>query len=354
MTVLFVVNGGKGSNPFVETLMVGLSNIDVKCVASIDEWWNNIERYDIIHFQWPEAIFSWSNINDKDLTRMEKQLKKAKILGKKMVITCHNLKPHLKQRQDILPLYQLIYRYCDAFIHMGEYSFNLFQKEYPQAFHFVIPHHLYDNIYLFDKGKYECQKQLGLPHNKINVLSFGAFRTDEERNLILALRKRIEMSNVNFVTPGFFRQRLICRRPLETISRIAHYIKYRMQGINFITRILTEKETETYFCACDIVLIQRLSILNSGNLPMGFGAGCVVVGPNIGNVGNILAKTRNPTFNPNDIDSVVAAIERAVKLSTKGKGKENKEYALYNWNTSKVSQQVKDVYSLMLNSKPIN
>lgn len=83
MTVLFVVNGGKGSNPFVETLMAGLSNMNVKCVASINEWWDNIERYDIIHFQWPEAIFSWNNIDVKDLERMEKQLKKAKILGKK-------------------------------------------------------------------------------------------------------------------------------------------------------------------------------------------------------------------------------------------------------------------------------
>ena len=128
MTVLFVINSGKISNPYVETLMSSLSKLNVECTASIDEWWNNIERYDIIHFQWPEAIFSWSNINDKDLTRMEKQLKKAKILGKKMVITCHNLKPHLKQHQDILPLYQLIYRYCDAFIHMGEYSFNLFHQ----------------------------------------------------------------------------------------------------------------------------------------------------------------------------------------------------------------------------------
>lgn len=348
MTVLFVINSGKISNPFVETLMTGLSKLNVECTASIDEWWNHVEKYDIIHFQWPEIIFSWRHIDNKDLEQMKKQLEKAKSIGEKMIVTCHNLKPHLKQNQDMVPLYQLIYSYCDAFIHMGEYSFNLLQKEYPQAHHFIIPHHLYDNIYKFDKDKYECQTHLGLPHDKINVLCFGQFRTDEERNLILALRKRDEMNNVNFVTPGFFRHRLICRRPLESISRIAHYIKYRMQGIKFINRVLDEKESEMYFCACDIVLIQRLSILNSGNLPMGFGAGCVVVGPDIGNVGSILTQTKNPTFNPNNIDSVVSAIEYAIKLSTTGKGKDNKEYALSNWNSLKISQQLREVYSFMM------
>lgn len=346
MNVLFVTNNGKISNPFVETLMIGLTNLNVKCVASINEWWHHVEKYDIIHFQWPEIIFSWKHIDEKELRQMEIQLKKTQSIGKKIFITCHNLKPHLKKNQDMIALYLLIYKYCDAFIHMGEYSFNLLQKEYPQAYHFIIPHHLYDNIYRFNKDKYECQAKLGLPHNKINVLCFGQFRTDEERNLILNLKKYPEINNINFVTPGFFRHRLICKRPLESLSRIAHYLKYRIQGISFINRVLNEEETEMYFCACEIVLIQRLSILNSGNLPMGFGAGCVVVGPNIGNVGTILAQTQNPTFSPNDINSVVSAIKNAINLSTLGKGQSNREYAWDNWNILKVSQLLKNAYLL--------
>lgn len=41
----------------------------------------------------------------------------------------------------MVALYQLIYEYCDAFVHMGEYSFKLLQSDYPQAKHFIIPHH---------------------------------------------------------------------------------------------------------------------------------------------------------------------------------------------------------------------
>ena len=144
MKVLFVSDNAKLSNPFVETLIAGLYEFNLDCTASIKEWWANVEEYDIIHFQWPEIVFYWEHIRTKDLQEMEMQLQKAKSLGIKIVITCHNLKPHLKRNQDMVALYQLIYEYCDAFVHMGEYSFKLLQSDYPQAKHFIIPHHLYE------------------------------------------------------------------------------------------------------------------------------------------------------------------------------------------------------------------
>lgn len=349
MKVLFVSDNAKLSNPFVETLIAGLYEFNLDCTASIKEWWANVEEYDIIHFQWPEIVFYWEHIRTKDLQEMEMQLQKAKSLGIKIVITCHNLKPHLKKNQDMVALYQLIYEYCDAFVHMGEYSFKLLQSDYPQAKHFIIPHHLYDNIYKFDKGRNESCVKLKMLDNRINILCFGQFRTDEERDLILKLRKHKDMQNVNFIVPGFFRHRLICKRPLEMLSRIWHYIRYRMEGVEFVNRVLSTTETETYFCACDIVFIQRFSVLNSGNLPMGFGAGCVVVGPNVGNVGSILNKTGNPIFNPYDIDSIVLAIKKAKELLSVNKGEENKMYAQTKWNTSAISRQLAEVYRCLKN-----
>lgn len=165
----------------------------------------------------------------------------------------------------------------------------------------------------------------------------------------IEVEKHKDMQNVNFIVPGFFRHRLICKRPLEMLSRIWHYIRYRMEGVEFVNRVLSTTETETYFCACDIVFIQRFSVLNSGNLPMGFGAGCVVVGPNVGNVGSILNKTGNPIFNPYDIDSIVLAIKKAKELLSVNKGEENKMYAQTKWNTSAISRQLAEVYRCLKN-----
>lgn len=51
----------------------------------------------------------------------------------------------------------------------------------------------------------------------------------------------------------------------------------------------------------DIALLQRVKILNSGSLPLNFYFGNVVVGPDVGNVGEILKKTGNPVFNVEDV-----------------------------------------------------
>mgnify|MGYP000211191557 FL=1 len=53
---------------------------------------------------------------------------------------------------------------------MGEYSFKLLQSDYPQAKHFIIPHHLYDNIYKFDKGRNESCVKLKMLDNRINIV----------------------------------------------------------------------------------------------------------------------------------------------------------------------------------------
>ena len=78
-----------------------------------------------------------------------------------------------------------------------------------------------------------------------------------------------------------------------------------------------------------MVLIQRVDALNSGNLPMAFHAGKVVVGPNVGNVGQILRETGNFTFDPHDTDSAVCALQKALTETTKGK--ENRTYAKEHW-----------------------
>ena len=347
MNVLFVCNVRKDSNPFVSTLIDALRSLNVDCNASINEFWSNSKYYDIFHFQWPESIFG-ASFREKDIQILAKHLKYLKQSKKKIVITCHNLQPHRiknrKQHYLYKQLYDLIYSYCDAFFHMGEYSYNLLYKEYPLSEHYILPHHIYDEIFKFDLDKRYCQEQLGLNQNKKNILCFGEFRSDEERNLIISLKKRADLADVDFITPGFYRYRLISKNPIRMLSRIYHYIKYRISGIKFTSHFLDDKMTEMYICACDIIMIQRLRILNSGNLPMGFYAGKVVVGPAVGNVGFILAKTGNPTFDPVNQDSIVKAIRAGIMLSDAEKGQKNREYIMRDCRTAVVAEKLKYYY----------
>ena len=111
-----------------------------------------------------------------------------------------------------------------------------------------------------------------------------------------------------------------------------------MKGIQFSNDVIPDDLMQCYFCAADVVLIQRLDILNSGNLPMAFAAGKVVVGPNVGNVGLILRETDNFTFDPDHIESAISALQSA--LGAISKGEENKEYAAKHWSSDIIATEL--------------
>ncbi len=336
MKILFVCDSQKTSNPYVDTLSEGLRNLGISNEISCKKLWLNND-FDIIHFQWPEAIFSWKkNIQQKDYDLLDSKLRLIKKSGKKIFITCHNLKPHVSNAESTLPLYKLIYQYTDYFVHMGHVSEQILKAQYPNAKHIIIPHHIYDN-------RYSTSASISTNKRK-KILCFGQFRSDDERNFILKLRKKLKRENIEFILPGFFIERLISKNPVKFISRLLHLIKYKIAGIHFTSGRVSDEKMEELFSTSDVVLIQRLSILNSGNVPMGFMFGKVVVGINQGNVGAILKETGNPTFDIDDMNSVVNAIKTGLTLAQDGKGISNREYAFKNWNTARISKMLKCAY----------
>lgn len=340
MKVLFVCDSFRTSNPYVYTLVDGLKqqNIDVK-MSSGDFWLNN--TYDIIHFQWPEAIYDWSKkVTSEQIDLLRNRIIYLKQLGKKIVVTCHNLQPHIIKDKGVNALYQIIYEYSNLIIHMGRYSYQLLSVQYPNAYHVIIPHHIYDNVYHFTYNKKLCQKELGIDSSKLNILCFGEFRTDEEREFIIKLKAALKSDNIDFLVPGFYRKHWYAKTIPETYKRICKILSYKWKGLNFQSKLLDDASTEKYFTACDIVLIQRLHILNSGNLPMGFYAGRVVVGVNEGNVGCILRETGNPTFTTDDFDSAVNAIHQAIRLTQAGIGEKNRQLAEQEWNTNLIVKRI--------------
>ena len=113
-------------------------------------------------------------------------------------------------------------------------------------------------------------------------------------------------------------------------------------GIRFSHEVIPDDMMQCYFCAADVVLIQRVDALNSGNLPMAFHAGKVVVGPNVGNVGAILRETGNYAFDPQDINSAASALQKA--LTETEKGKENRTYATEHWASDIVASSLLKYY----------
>lgn len=330
-------------NKFIPELRQGLEFAGNMVDVGTDILWTkSVFSYDVVYFHWPEFLFD--KVSNESCDKIQRRIKELKNAGKTIVVHCHNLKPHDSSKKIELELYKIIYENCDMMIHMGEYSLKRMSVEFPKSRHFLVPHHIYSHYCPFGFDKMQSRRFLGISEKKCVVLCFGAFRNENERNLFLALKKKINRDEYEMVAPSFVRGKIIQKNILKGLRNFIDVVVYKLKGVKFSTKYVTDDDMQRYFCASDIVLIQRPDILNSGNLPMGFAAGNVVVGPNVGNIPEILARTHNPVFDVNDEQSLVSAIEHARMLASEGLGLANKKYAEDNWSPEIIGKTLTSIF----------
>lgn len=340
-------------NPYVYTLIDSINQqfSNVEWGYGIDTFWSEeCYKYNIIHIQWPQifAKYNGKTVSIEKLCHRIQELKKQNI---KIVSTCHNLIPHYNKHKLCNQLYNIIYEQSDYIFHLGKYSLNLFQKRYPTIQNVLLPHHVYDTIYPNKPSREESLKVLNLKNNITYILCFGEFRANEERRLITHLTKSAVKENFRILAPSFClipKRRNLLIVLLMFIKYIFYKIKYS-KYIVFEKRPINNTKLLYYYGASDISLIHRLHILNSGNVTLGFLMKNVVIGPNIGNVGELLNETNNPTFDPSHInETLLPAIKQAIKLKQSNKGIYNYEYSMKYLSTTYIAKKLYYYYKNMI------
>lgn len=341
MKILFVcshdINSDYG-NPFVRSIIGGLEKYGHEIVCNLEAFWNDYSEFDVLFFQWPEEIFQW-NKNLIDLEKLNRHLDEISKTDVKMVVTCHNLHPHNNENLTTR-LYNLLYSKVNAFHHMGKYSYQVLKTRYPFKYHFIASHQVADSLFDIPISTTEAKKKLNIPNNNIVISSFGAFRNEEETRLFLNMCKDVGHKNIHYLAPRIPIGKIYNGRWInKSLDYIITNIKYKYYRIKY-SGILDAESLSQWLMASDIVFIQRKEILNSGNVPLAFSAGKIVVGPKKGNIGEILEETGNFTFNPNNRESVKKSVDKAI-LEIKGKNQQglfNFNYAKKNWNINTISQ----------------
>lgn len=339
-------------NPYVYTLVKGLQNQGCQVKCSIDHFWNNFDDYDIIHFQWPEAIFQWHPITFSDVEKLTLQLHRLKTSKKQIVYTRHNILPHYSTNKYRNKLYELIENNSDIIIHMGQYSLTqiISQKNNNNTKHFVVPHHTYDEIYTSVIDQKVARDKLKIKNDRIMFLCFGEFRNDEEREFVFKSFSKLNHPKKLLVAPRFYKYRLNINHPRAFIKGIVERVKYSSLSnkMRLSIKFVDTNLLPYYFSATDVVFIQRNNILNSGNIPLAFHFGKTVIGKDIGNVGELLRETDNILFSTTDIKTVIIALEQSIKKAGSGQGYKNKEFALKYLSTNEIARQIKEIYRTAL------
>ena len=338
MRILIVYKAsGLSDNPFVRLLAEGIRACGFEVVCSVDAFWNDAAAYDAVHFQWPEELFGWSYPSPEQVEELRDRLRMLRERGIPIVYTRHNTLPH-KGNDRVREAYRLIGDYADAVVHLGDYSLRQFRAKYPESkqLHVVIPHHIYEGVYGPGITRGEARQRLGVPADSFVVLAFGAFRHDFERKLVWRAFRRLRVANKFLLAPRLWpyvlkgsHHRGLKRLAVKTLYLAAHAIEKVLHcRITSSEGLISDTDLPAYFAAADVIFIQRTDILNSGNVPQAFAFGRMVAGPNSGNIGEILAETGNPVFDPADPASVNHALAEAARLAAAGHGDENRKYAL--------------------------
>lgn len=344
----------RAGTPFIYVLMQELSRQhpnEVQCGYGRNEFWSDsIFDYDILTFHFPQAFMNGDKHSLKDLADHIDRLKKRHV---KITAFCHDLKPHYYKSGGALNAMDIVYEKCDMIFHMGEYSLNLLSKQYPQIKHVILPHPLYNRLYTKVPTREEAIKKLSLKRNKHYILSFGAFRADEERQLVIEMASHFKNQGVEFLAPAFMkvpRERRISFIPNRMELKACHIKhKYHIHFDHGGFAPVDDKTLPYYYAACDFAFVQRKKILNSGNAVMPLLFDKVAVGPDVGNVGPLLKSYGYPTFNPDDTKTAIQAIDEAFKM--KDDAGKNHDKAMSIHSTEVVSEKLYEYYLQLLSSK---
>lgn len=334
-------------NPFVYTLIDGIckEHDDVSFESNKKVFWTeNIFDFDLIHIMWPDS-FVYNETHTVD--DFELQLQKIKKSKPIIVCTCHNLCSHNSKSQSVAA-YDIAYKYTDVFIHLGKYSLKILKDKYPSAKHVIIPHHVYDTIYKTKYSKDEGLKKLSLP-NKLYAISFGAFRNSNEKELFFKIADCLRKYHVYCIAPSFMdipKGKINKRWIKQRLKRI--YWKIKHPNVVLGGGYVSDELLPYYYAVSDISVIQRISILNSGNVPLGMFFGNVILGPNVGNINELLQETGNITFNVNDYSSLNESCKRLYETLNAGQGMKNKEYVLNTMTTQKIADDTYNLYKSLL------
>ncbi len=339
-------------NPYIYTLIEGLQQNCSDCSVSWGRelfWSDDIFSFDIVHFHWPQTFMGNDKHTEDDLLN---HIIKMKAAGVKVVATCHDLQPHYGRFGDKAESLNIVYSHCDAIIHLGEYSKTLFEEKYPYIKHFLIPHHLYDTVYRFFPSQSESIKYLGLPENHTYILCFGTFRADEERQLVINVSKQLNDKKVIILAPGFmdvgWHSIFV---PFRKLKKIYYQYRYNIYCTGKTWKSVGDDILPYYYGAADIVFIQRLKILNSGNAIMPILFGKVVVGPDCGNVGPLLRSWGYPMFSVDSISNVGDFVKEGLKLEKMDKGRLNRDKLSGSYSTEIISIKLYDIYTEIVMQK---
>lgn len=343
---LLITSELKQANRLIDDFYIRIKGF-IETEISVEIFWTSQNSdFDLIHIQWPEQLFAWRDIDENDVLRLESRLLYWKERGSNIIVTRHNAVPH-EQNNLYKKVYSLIYAHSSAIIHMSQSSINEFNISGSSDVNttlknVVIYHPLYNDV------KNDCRRSEARNHFNIDektkvVLIFGAVRSDKERDFALSVFNSLRVKHKLLLAPSWFsyppsKKKIFKRILFEIKSRMNIFSTNKQLERKFVL----DDEIQIYMNAADIVFLPRFEVLNSGALIMAYTFNKIVVGPNVGSIGEILNLSNNPSFKVGDVNDATSKI--MALFNRQSEKIENRKFADQNMSWDTVIKQHMKLY----------
>jgi glycosyltransferase involved in cell wall biosynthesis len=238
-----------------------------------------------------------------------------KILGKKIVLTAHNVNAGIRDSTDtVLNRVSLKtqYRLVDhIFVHTEKMKAELLEEfGVPKAAVSVIPYGINNAVPITDLTHDEARKRLGIRHDERAILFFGNIAPYKGLEYLIAAFEQIvtEGGDYRLIVAG--RPKKGCETYVDGIRQMLGRETIRERTILKI-EFIQDGDAELYFKGADVSVLPYTHIFQSGVLFLGYSFGLPAIVADVGSLReDIIEGKTGFVFTPQDPVDLAKTIEK--------------------------------------------
>ncbi len=340
---LFLVPHRLTGYSYVSELGRSYQELGIDVVYGPENLFESTTRFDVIHLQWPEDQYRGygSGPTDKRAESFLRRLDEHKRKGTKLIWTVHNIVPHEYVGSDLdTKVYQEVIDRADLIVHHCDDSIKLLAAAYtvPAVASVVVSFGNYAG-YPDSVSRQEARKRLAIPQDAVVYLCFGALRGYKGFATLLRAYRRARVKGKFLVVAGYYTGAGGLKGKLGTLRLLL--VDWLDRRARLDLKMIDDHDVQTYFRAADAVVLSHSRGLNSGVAVLGMTFGKIVIGPDLGCIGNVLRQGENLIYTANDVSELAAAMERVPTLDLVRIEATNKRVA-GSWDWSIIARTILD------------
>jgi beta-1,4-mannosyltransferase len=341
-STLLIPSGLRG-NLYVTLLGRAYQRAGIHVVYGPDNLSESSYPFEAIHLQWPEEQYRGPGSGgvEERVKRFLEKLDAHKQRGTRLVWTVHNISPHEHRNSEIdKKAYQGVIDRADLIVHHCARSATLLSEAYlrTQAVpSIVVPHGHYVGAYADEVTKLQARQKLRIPHDATVFLSFGLIRGYKGIDLFRRAYSRARIKEKFLLVAGHYTGVGGVKGKLESL-RLALATRFDSRS-RFDLKAVDDDDVQLYFRAADAVVLSHSAGLNSGVAVLGMTFGKLVIGPDLGCMGQVLMQGDNLVYEANNEGQLITAMEKVSQKNLDKVALANTRAAL-SWDWGNIVDQV--------------